>query len=72
MKKIISILCLFLLMAFVPVEPKQLTVSLTVEQWDNVLQVISKSNAPHLQVIAATEAILVPLQKQLADTTKKK
>lgn len=52
--------------------PKPLTVTLTIDQWNYTLDAIDKSNAPHANVKQILEWITPQLQKQLADTTKKK
>jgi hypothetical protein len=72
-QKTIAILLTGLFIGFTPpYPPKDLTVTLNIEAWQNIIDVIDKSNANHLQVKAAQEAILQQLQKQLADTTNKK
>lgn len=52
---------------------KKVSVSLTVEQWQGVLNVIEQSNAPHVEVKAVQQAIIGQIQEQLKqDTVKKK
>lgn len=52
--------------------PKEYTVTLPIEHWQNIMDCLEKSNETHLKVKAAQEAILPQLQKQIADTTKSK
>jgi hypothetical protein len=54
------------------VTDKLFTVKGEGEDWNNVLFVISQSNAPHLQVIAAHEFIAVQLKSQVDSTGKPK
>lgn len=52
---------------------KKVSVSLTVEQWQGVLNVIEQSSAPHTDVKAVQQAIIGQIQEQLKqDTVKKK
>ncbi len=52
--------------------PKELTVKLSLPEWNAVMETINKSEAPYTQVVAIQNLIIPQLQKQLADTTKKK
>jgi hypothetical protein len=75
MKLLLSLTIVFLLgtsqKAKAP-EPKTYTVSLTLNQWQEVIQVIDQSQSPHIQVKAINELIVNQVQKQLSDTTKTK
>lgn len=70
MKRVAAIL-LFTLAGFKANEEKKLTVSLTLQEWQAVLNVIDQSNAPHLQVQQVQNLLIPALNKQI-DTTKGK
>ena len=53
-------------------KPKEYTVTLSLQAWEAVLDVIDKSTAAHSTVREVQQIILPQLQKQLADTTGKK
>lgn len=55
-----------------PPTQKNLTVTLTLDQWNYVLDAIDKSNAPHANVKQILEWVTPQLNKQLSDTTKPK
>lgn len=58
------------LVAFTNQQQQSLKVELPIEAWQEVLDVIEQSNAPHQQVKAVQKALLSQLQEQLqADTT---
>lgn len=76
MKKSITVLAIAAL-AFISLtsqapKPKEYTVTLTLQAWEVVMDVIDKSTAPHSQVKEIQQIILPQLQKQLADTTAPK
>lgn len=72
--KIISVCIASMVLILLPsqVSQKQYTVSLTLQGWEAVMDVIEKSNAGHLEVKAVQNLILPQLRKQIADTTTKK
>lgn len=73
MKKPLLLLA-FIAILFISAQvDKKVSVSLTVEQWQGVLNVIEQSNAPHTDVKAVQKAIIGQIQEQLKqDTVKKK
>lgn len=70
MKLFIVLIGLFLLAAFSP--SKDLTATGSIEQWQELLNVVDQSNASHQQVTKVQQWLIPQLQKQAADTTKKK
>ena len=70
-KKIILSLAIIFFISFKTGEEKRYAVSLTLPEWQAVLNVIDQSNAPHSQVKAVQELLIPILNKQI-DTTKKK
>ena len=72
MKKAIIILILITLLSFKTNDTgKLLKVEGSKEVWQAIINVIDKSNAPHLDVEAAKQFIIEQVNKQL-DTTKNK
>ena len=72
MKKVIIILILTTLLSFKTNDTgKLLKVEGSKEVWQAIINVIDKSNAPHLDVEAAKQFIIEQVNKQL-DTTKNK
>lgn len=70
MKLVIVLIGLFLLAAFSP--SKDLTATASVEQWQDLINIVDQSTAPHVQVTRVQQWLIPQLQKQAADTTKKK
>lgn len=71
MKHIGLIIFALLVLGFKTSEEKKYSISLTVQQWSLILEVIDKSNAPHQQVKMAQDLLVPELNRQIADTTKK-
>lgn len=69
---LLSILCITTSQVNPTKQQKQYTVTLPIEAWQAIMDVINKSNEEHLKVIAVQNLIIPQLQKQLADTTTKK
>jgi len=75
MKKSITFLLLIVSLFVVAqkMQDKKLTVSLTLNEWQQVLTVIDASSASHQQVKNVTDELVRQLQPQIkADTTKHK
>lgn len=69
---LLSILCITTSQVNPTKQQKQYTVTLPIEAWQAIMDVINKSNEEHLKVVAVQNLIIPQLQKQLADTTNKK
>lgn len=66
-------ICLIAVLTYSFVQPKKLTVSGSIQDWQNVLEVVEQSNAPHSQVKAIQAFIISQLNEQMkADSTKVK
>lgn len=70
MKKLLAVLAVILLFSFQT--EKKYKVELSIEQWQQVINVIDESNASNLQVKAVKSWIIQPLQEQLKDSSKTK
>ena len=76
MKRIAIFLIMILIFALViaqtsPPKEKEYTVSLTLPQWQMVLEVIDNSTSPHSEVKSVQAMIVQPVQRQIVDTIPK-
>lgn len=77
MKKPIIVITLLLtsFTAFCQVQKKDsiptMTITLTLQQWDKVSDIILKTNVPTQQFLEAYNVIVVPFQNKVAELDKK-